>query len=254
MNDACLEVADAACLPLDSEVADLILTSPPYGLDKDYGGEDDDALAWMEHLYAWLREAFRVTRERGRLALNVPLDTTRGGFRPTYAEAVREALAAGWTYRSSIVWEDDHITKTTARGSVDSASAPHVIARVEMIALFSKGRWGQGRLASESDLTHEEWLAWTNGLWRIPSESHAWERHPAAFPEELARRLITLLSFPGDLVVDPFVGSGTTVVVAERLGRRGRGFDQSADYVASSRRRLAAAREGMDVGTQEARA
>ena len=189
-------------------------------------------------MYLWLREANRVTVPSGRLALNVPLDTTAGGYRPTYAVAVAAALRAGWTYRSSIVWRDDTITKTTARGSVDSASAPHIIARVEMVALFSKGPWMR-HARTASDLQREEWLTWTDGLWDFPGESSGWEGHPAPFPIRLPHQLVKLLSFPRDVVLDPFCGSGTTLLAAMRLGRQPIGYDRSPAYVESTLRRLA---------------
>lgn len=77
----------------------------------------------------------------------------------------------------------------------------------------------------------------------VPRESRAWEGHPAPFPAELPRRLIKLLSFPGDTVLDPFVGSGTSAVVATKLGRRVYGYDISETYVESARRRVAAQQE-----------
>lgn len=235
-----LAVADARALPLPAGVVDLIVTSPPYGLEKPYAVEDDSPERWADFMAAWLAEAARVSREGGRLALNVPLDTTAGGYRPTYAQAVAAAITAGWSYRSTIVWAEGNVSKSTGRGSVDSASAPHVIAPVEMIALFSRGPWHRDPPAGRpSDLAHEDWLAWTNGLWQFGGETRAWEGHPAAFPEELPRRLIHLLSFPGDVVLDPFVGSGTTALVAWRLGRRAIGFDLSTAYIAAARRRLA---------------
>jgi hypothetical protein len=73
--------------------------------------------------------------------------------------------AAGWRYRFTIIWDDDNVSKTTARGSVDSPSAPRVIARVEMILVMHKGDWNLHR-ADAHDLGHDEWLAWTNGVWR----------------------------------------------------------------------------------------
>lgn len=231
-------VADARSLPLDDDSVHLIVTSPPYALDVAYHeGGDVDAVAWDAFMYLWLREAQRVTAPNGRLALNVPLDTTAGGYRPTYAVAVAAALRAGWTYRSSIVWRDDTITKTTARGSVDSASAPHIIARVEMIALFSKGPWMRHARAA-SDLHRDEWLSWTDGLWDFPGESSGWEGHPAPFPLRLPHQLVKLLSFPGDVVLDPFCGSGTTLLAAMRLGRQAVGYDRSPAYVESTLRRL----------------
>lgn len=234
-----LAVADAAALPLPDGVIDLTVTSPPYGLDKAYG-TPDDADGWPDRMRVWLAECYRVTRENGRLAINVPLDTTAGGYRPTYAQTVEAALAVGWTYRTSIVWNEGNVSKTVARGSVDSPRAPHVIAPVEMVALFSKGEWRREPNGTAPDLTHDEWLEWTNGLWSIPGEGRPWEEHPAAFPVELPRRLIKLLSFPGDTVLDPFVGSGTTALVAYQLGRRCCGYDASEEYVASARRRLMA--------------
>lgn len=233
-----VDVADARSLPLDDGSVHLIVTSPPYGVGRPYAGDGDVAAGdWPGFMHDWLLEAFRVAAPNARLALNVPLDTSRGGFRPTYAQAIQMADSAGWEYRSSIVWCDDQLGKSTARGSMDSASAPHVYAGVEMIALFSKGEWKREADAA-SDLAHDEWLEWTNGVWRLVGETQAWEGHPAPYPYELPRRLIKLLSFPGDVVLDPFVGSGTTILAASRLGRQAVGFDRSSQYVASTLRRV----------------
>jgi len=235
-----LEVASATALPLADNSVDLIVTSPPYGLDVAYDSADDLAERWPAALYDWLLEAYRVAREGGRLALNVPFDTTRGGHRATHPQAVMAAEAAGWTYRSAVVWAEGNVNKSIARGSVDSPSAPSIIAPVETVSLFSKGAWGWEPRGA-GDIDHDDWLEWTNGLWTFPGESRPWEGHPAPFPEELPRRLITLLSYPGDTVLDPFLGSGTTALVAWRLGRKAIGVDVSEAYVASARRRLAAA-------------
>jgi site-specific DNA-methyltransferase (adenine-specific) len=234
-----LEVADAIALPLDAESVDLTVTSPPYGLEIPYHGTADLAAGWEAFTFDWLSEAYRGTKQSGRLALNVPLDTVKGGYRPTYMLAVKAAVEAGWTYRTTIVWNEDNRTKGgRGLGSVDSSNAPHPIAAVEMIALFSKGDWNRGRPGT-TDIEHDEWQQWNNGLWSFSGESRAWERHPAPFPEELPRRLIKLLSFPDDVVLDPFLGSGTTALVAIRLGRQAIGFDISPEYVESARRRLA---------------
>lgn len=233
-----VEVADARSMPLDDGTVHLIVTSPPYAIDVDYEAGDIDPEQWPEFMYDWLLDAYRVTAEHGRLALNVPLDTTRGGFRPTYAQAVQAALDAGWTYRSTITWVDDHIDKSVARGSEDSAAAPHVIAPVEMVALFSKGDWKR-ETDVPSDLEHEEWLDWTMGWWQFPGETRAFEGHPAPFPIKLPHRLIRLLSFPGDTVLDPFAGSGTTLAAALGLDRQAIGFDLSEAYVRSTLRRVA---------------
>lgn len=233
-----VEVADARAMPLDDAVVHLICTSPPYAVDIDYEGGDLEAGDWSEFMYQWLLEGYRVTVPNGRLALNVPLDTTKGGFRPTYAQAVQAALDAGWTYRSTITWVDDHLDKSIAKGSMDSATSPHIIAPVEMVALFSKGGWKR-EAPCASDLEHDEWLEWTMGWWQFPGETRAFEGHPAPFPIKLPWRLIRLLSFPGDTVLDPFAGSGTTLAAALDLDRKAIGFDLSEAYVRSSLRRVA---------------
>lgn len=233
-----IEQADARRLPLADGTVHLIVTSPPYGVEKAY--QDGDILAgdWQLFMLEWLEEAYRVAADGGRLALNVPLDTTLGGFRPTYAQAVQMAEAAGWEYRSSIVWIDDQLGKSTARGSLDSQAAPHVIAGAEMVPLFFKGQWRREPGERSSDLERHEWLEWTNGLWRFPGESSAWEGHPAPYPVRLPYQLVKLLSFPGDVVLDPFCGSGTTALAAATLGREFVGFDRSQAYVESALRRV----------------
>jgi site-specific DNA-methyltransferase (adenine-specific) len=235
-----IEWGDARAMPLDRDTVDLIVTSPPYALDKPYsGGGDVDPTDWRRFIHAALVDMLRVTKPHGRLALNVPLDVSKPQARPIYSSAVQMAMAAGWKYRSTIVWDDTTLGKSTARGSMDSASAPNIYSGAQMIALFSNGEWAR-EAPGPSDLQREEWLAWTNGSWRFPGETKPWEDHPAAFPLGLPHRLIKLLSFPGDVVLDPFSGSGTTCLAAVQLGRQAIGFDRSEAYVASALRRIAA--------------
>ncbi|MFL5688684.1 MAG: DNA-methyltransferase [Chloroflexota bacterium] len=239
-SPALLGVGEASRLPLADASVHLIVTSPPYsvGIAYEQGG-DVAAAEWPRFMEEWLREARRVTTPGGRLALNVPLDTVSGGFRPTYVHAVEAALAAGWAYRSTVVWADGELGKSVARGSVDSAASPYVYTGAEMVPLFSNGAWRR-EPPCPSDIDHADWIAWTNGLWRFHGEQTPWEGHPAPFPVELPRRLIALLSFPGDAVLDPFLGSGTTLMAAVERGRQAIGFDISVAYVESARRRLEA--------------
>lgn len=244
-----IEEADAACLPLPDGLADLILTSPPYNLDKAYGGGLDDATDYLDYLElvaVWAREMRRIAAPHGRLALNVPLDTMRGGTpRPVYADWLHALVDAGWQYRSTLVWHENNVTRSVARGSVASPSSPYVAAPVEMVLLMHRGAWAIERPGAVSDLTVEESIAWqgpAGGVWTFGGAHHP--EHPAPFPEELPRRLLKLLTWPGDVVVDPFLGSGTTAVVARRLGRICYGFDRSARFVALARERLARAEDG----------
>jgi site-specific DNA-methyltransferase (adenine-specific) len=233
-----IDQADASALPLPDGLVDLFVTSPPYSLGIDYaeGVEADDYDAYLERAAGWAREMFRVARAQGRLCLNVPLDTSRGGQRPVYADWLRLLLAAGWNYETTVIWNEGNVSRQLARGSVDSPGSPHIIAPVETIIVCSKGAWGLDRTGPHN-LEHDDWLSWTNGLWTFPGARN--DRHPAPFPEELPRRCISLFSFRDAVICDPFLGSGTTAVVAHRLGRTFYGFDLSAQYVALARARVA---------------
>jgi site-specific DNA-methyltransferase (adenine-specific) len=237
-----LLVANAQALPLADTCIDLTVTSPPYALDIDYVGGDIRADRWPDFMATWLAEALRVTKPHGRLALNVPLDTTRGGKRPTYVQACRAALAVGWTYQATITWHEGHTSKgNRSLGTANSSRRPHPIDASEMIVLLSKGAWGPSS-ANPDDITPAEWQLYGRGPWRFSGEPRRPGGHPAPFPEDLPYRLIRYLSRVGDVVCDPFVGSGTTTTVAHRLHRRAIGFDLAPAYVAMARQRLRAAR------------
>jgi site-specific DNA-methyltransferase (adenine-specific) len=107
-----------------------------------------------------------------------------------------------------------------------------------MIVLLSKGEWGPSSTNAD-DITREQFLEAGRGPWTFSGESRPWEGHPAAFPSELPRRLVRYLSRVGDVVLDPFCGSGTALVAALDLKRHVYGFDISAEYVESARRRVA---------------
>ncbi|HZU05289.1 MAG TPA: site-specific DNA-methyltransferase [Chloroflexota bacterium] len=223
----------------------LTVTSPPYNLAVAYASANDALpydryLAWVAE---WARALWRVSVEGGRACINVPLDSNKGGKRAVYADYVHVFRAAGWTYQTTIVWNEQNISRRTAWGSWCSPSAPFVTAPVEMVAVFHKGPWRRPGRGRPSDLTRDEFLEWTLGVWTFPGESPRRAGHPAPFPEELPRRLIKLYSYVGDVVLDPFVGSGTTCRVARRLGRRAIGVDIDREYCARAAAscRLAAA-------------
>jgi site-specific DNA-methyltransferase (adenine-specific) len=215
--------------------ANLTITSPPYSLGIDYGQAgylDDqpyaDYLTWVTR---WATTLFRVSAPDGRACINIPLDSNKGGKRAIYADYLRIFQEAGWIYQTSIVWNEQNISRRTAWGSWMSPSAPFVTAPVEMIAVFHKGSFRRpARNGRRGDITRDEFLAWTLGTWTFAGANPRRIGHPAPFPEELPRRLIKLYSYPDDLVLDPFLGSGTTLAAAAKLGRRGIGVEINPIY------------------------
>src|SRR5207249_3322107 len=124
----------------------------------------------------------------------------------------------------------------TDRGSIDSASAPNVTAAVESVLVLYRGDWGRPGPAA---MPHSDWLelCGPRGVWRFPGATDAYCAAP--FPEELPRRCITLFSFPGDVVADPFCGRGTTAWIAARLGRTAWASDRDPEAVSRTRERVA---------------
>lgn len=235
--------ADATSLQfLPDASVHLVVTSPPYNLDVAYNGYGDDIPydRYLEWVGIWARELHRVAVEGGRACINIPLDSNKGGKRPVYADYVRIFVEAGWTYQTTIVWNESNISRRTAWGSWLNPSAPFVTAPVEMIPVFHKGPWKRDKKGRNTDVTRDEFLEWTLGMWTFSGENPRRIGHPAPYPEELPRRLIKLYSFVEDTVLDPFLGSGTTCVAAKRLGRRSIGVEVDPHYCALAAKRVEA--------------
>lgn len=211
---------------------DLIVTSPPYNLDISYKSMDDGVPYddYLKFTKRWLKKCLAMVKDDGRLCLNIPLDKNKGGHQSVGADITRIAKEAGWNYHSTIIWNEGNISKSSAWGSWLSASAPYVIAPVELIVVLYKNKWKKSSGSKQSDITREEFMDWTCGVWTFSGEKKSKIGHPTPFPVELPRRCIKLFSFVGDTVLDPFMGSGSTLVAARQNNRTGIGIDIEEDY------------------------
>ena len=218
---------------LKHNTADLIVTSPPYNIGKAYSGNtQDDEKSYRDYLKfsrKWLANCYHWTKPTGRLCVNVSLDKNRNGKQPLSADITTIAMEAGWKYHATVIWNEGNISRRTAWGSWKSASAPHIIAPVETIIVLYKDKWKRERQGT-SDISADDFKNWVLGIWSFNGESGKRVGHEAPFPRELPRRCIKLLSFPGDTVLDPFAGSGSTMIEAIAQGRQALGIELEEKY------------------------
>lgn len=230
----CLDSRDLSILP-DSSVH-LMITSPPYAVGKEY---DKD---WtLEEYLTLLRDVFKETYKKlvpgGRACINIA-NIGRSPYIPLHAYIIKDMLDIGYLMRGEIIWDKGASAGTsTAWGSWKSAKNPTLRDVHEYILIFSKETFRRED-DGKSTISKEEFLEYTKSIWRFPTESAKKVGHPSPFPVELPYRLIQLYSFKGDVVIDPFVGSGTTCVAAIKLGRYYVGFDISEEYVELARKRI----------------
>jgi len=215
---------------------DLIVTSPPYNVDIHYNSHADNLSYedYLEFTQKWIKKCFDLAKGEGRFLLNIPLDKNKGGQKSVGADITKIAKDIGWKYHSTIIWNEGNISRRTAWGSFMSASAPYVIAPVELILVLYKNSWKKTGGSRKNDITKQEFMDWTNGVWTFNGQSKKGAGgHPAPFPIELPRRCIKLFSFVGDTILDPFLGSGSTLIASYLHGRKGIGveIDEKYSYV-----------------------
>ena len=218
---------------------DLMITSPPYNLDIKYSSHNDKMSyqAYLEFTKEWLSKCYKLARDDGRFCLNIPLDKNKGGQQSVCADITTIAKHTGWKYHSTIIWNEGNISRRTAWGSWLSASAPYVIAPVEVILILYKKSWKKLRYG-KSDITKQEFMDWTSGVWAFNGESKKKVGHPAPFPKELPRRCIKLFSYTNDTILDPFLGSGSTLLACIDTKRKGIGIDIDKKYCELAKRRI----------------
>lgn len=227
-------------LPDDS--VHLMVTSPPYNVGKDY----DEDLTLPEYL-AFLKrvwsETYRVLVPGGRACINVA-NLGRKPYIPLHTFIARDMIELGFLMRGEIIWDKGaSASASTAWGSWQSASNPTLRDVHEYILVFSKGAYRRSRQGDRKDtITKEQFLEFTKSVWNFQAESARKIGHPAPFPIELPYRLIQLYSFEGEVVLDPFMGSGQTSLAALKANRHFVGYELNSEYQQLANERVRSAR------------
>jgi modification methylase len=224
---------------LPSNSVALMVTSPPYHVGKDYDSDTSfpDHLALLARVFA---ETFRVLEPGGRAVVNV----ANLGRKPYISVSSKIAVMMediGFLMRGEIIWRKGKAASgSTAWGSWLSATNPVLRDVHEYCLVFNKGRFDRVR-RGKSTISKQEFLDATLSVWDLQPESANRVGHPAPFPVTLPRRFIELFTYEGDLVLDPFLGSGTTAVAAIETGRHYAGYETDPGYADMAEERIARA-------------
>lgn len=207
----------------------LIVTSPPYNVGMAY----EDKLPFVEFrkfLQRVWKECHRVLVDGGRIAINVG-NTGRRPYIPLAAYITVDMLNMGYLMRGDIIWNKSASAhKKTSWGSWMSASNPYLRDLHEYIIVFGKSSLGR-KDKGESTMSRDDFLVYTESVWNMHTASAKHVGHPAPFPVELPYRLINFYSYRGDVILDPFMGSGTTAIAAEELDRLWIGYACNKSYI-----------------------
>ncbi|GAB4522770.1 MAG: site-specific DNA-methyltransferase [Anaerolineales bacterium] len=222
----------------------LMVTSPPYNVSKEYDA-DLTLPTYLETLRRVFAETYRVLVYGGRACVNVA-NLGRKPYIPLSDYISRIMMDLGFLMRGEIIWNKGAGAGTSmAWGSWKSASNPVLRDTHEYILVFSKGAFRRKKTpAKENTISREQFLEWTKSVWTMPPESARKIGHPAPFPVELPYRLLQLYTYRGDVVLDPFMGSGSTALAALQAERAFVGYEISPEYAALARQRIAAQIEG----------
>lgn len=216
----------------------LMITSPPYNVGKEY----DSDLTLDEYLDLLTRvfsQTYRKLVTGGRACINIA-NIGRKPYIPLHAMVIEIMLDLGYLMRGEVIWDKSASAGgSCAWGSWMSASNPVLRDFHEYILIFSKESYSKDKKQEKRDtIEHDEFIQWTKSIWTFPAVNAKKIGHPAPFPVELPHRLIKLYSYEGDVVLDPFVGSGTTCLAAIQNNRKYIGYDIKKEYIELAEKRI----------------
>lgn len=215
----------------------LMVTSPPYNVKKEYD-EDLSLTEYRRLLKSVFKETYKKLVTGGRACINVA-NLGRKPYIPLHSYIIEDMLDIGFLMRGEIIWNKaSSASPSTAWGSWLSAGNPVLRDIHEYILIFSKESFSRKRGNKKNTITKEDFLEWTKSVWTFPAVSAKSIGHPAPFPEELPHRLIQLYTFKGDVVLDPFCGSGTACLTALKDSRHYIGYDIEPEYVKLAKQRI----------------
>jgi modification methylase len=216
----------------------LMVTSPPYNVGKDY--DQDITLAeYLAFLGRVWKEVWRVLVPGGRACINIA-NLGRKPYIPLHAFIIQEMVELGFLMRGEIIWNTaSSASGSTAWGSWCSPANPSLRDVHEYILIFSKAGFSRKTLEKrQATISRDEFLELTKSVWNFPAVRAKQVGHPAPFPIELPYRLIQLYTYEGELILDPFMGSGQTAIAALQSHRRYLGYEIDPEYVRLAEKRL----------------
>ncbi|MGB8225858.1 MAG: site-specific DNA-methyltransferase, partial [Sedimentisphaerales bacterium] len=245
---------------LEDKSIQLIITSPPYWQLKDYGngsqiGFDDTYEDYINNLNLVWNECYRSLENGCRLCINIGDQFARSVYYGRYkiipirTEIIKFCETIGFDYMGAIIWQKVTTCNTTG-GATIMGSFPYprngiIKIDYEFILIFKKPGISKEipkDIKEKSKLTTAEWNQYFAGHWNIPGEKQ--NGHLAMFPEEIPKRLIKMFSFVGDMILDPFLGSGTTSMAAKNLERNSIGYEINADFIPVIKEKLGLKEKG----------
>ena len=220
----------------DNSIA-LTVTSPPYNIDKD-SDESLTSLEYWDLMNTCFSEVYRSTQPGGRLVVNIA-NLGRKPYQPLNKQFTDMLINLGFLMRGEIIWQKSKGANANfAWGSWMSASNPVLRDIHEYCLVFSKESFKR-QLSGESTISKEDFMESTLSIWNIAPERARKIGHPAPFPVELPKRFVELYSFKDEVILDPFIGSGTTAIAAKSLNRHYIGYEINSEYIELANTRLA---------------